>query len=144
MMVRLKSLLPYLLEYKLRITFALLCLVGAKMASVALPFILKDIVDQLDAETQFLTVPLMLLVAYGMVRFANTLFSGLRDTLFGRVTEGAMRQAGRNIFQHLHSLDLTFHLNRQTGGLSRDIERGINGISFLLRFMVFNILPTFF
>src|SRR5690606_35896329 len=87
--------------------------------------------------------PLGLLLAYGTVRFASVIFGEVRDTLFGRVTERAMRRIGLRVFEHLHSLDLDFHLNRRTGGLSRDIERGTNGISFLLRFMVFNIIPTF-
>ncbi len=140
----LKTLFPYLLEFRVRIALAVLCLVLAKLASVGLPFILKYIVDDLDAAgaSQLLTLPLGLLLAYGVVRFSNVLFGELRDTLFGRVTERAMRRVGLAVFQHLHALDLDFHLNRRTGGLSRDIERGTNGISFLLRFMVFNILPT--
>ncbi len=141
----LKSLIPYLLEFKLRVGFALLCLVGAKLASVGLPFILKHIVDNLETAGDIAAVvamPLGLLVAYGVVRFANVLFGELRDTIFGRVTERAMRRIGLKVFRHLHSLDLDFHLNRHTGGLSRDIERGTNGISFLMRFMVFNIGPT--
>ncbi|MDX1458570.1 MAG: ABC transporter ATP-binding protein/permease [Marinobacter sp.] len=140
----LKTLFPYLLEFRARIALAVACLVLAKLASVGLPFILKYIVDDLDAQgtSQLLTLPLGLLLAYGVVRFSNVLFGELRDTLFGRVTERAMRRVGLTVFRHLHALDLDFHLNRRTGGLSRDIERGTNGISFLLRFMVFNILPT--
>jgi ATP-binding cassette subfamily B protein len=147
----LKDLVPYLFEFKSRIGLALLCLVAAKLASVGLPFILKHIVDGLDGRTgdgsideqQLLVLPLALLVAYGLVRFSNVLFGELRDTLFGRVTERAMRRIGYQVFSHLHSLDLDFHLNRRTGGLSRDIERGVTGISFLMRFMIFNIIPTF-
>ena len=140
----LSTLFPYLLEFRARIALAVACLVLAKLASVGLPFILKYIVDDLDAQggSQLLTLPLGLLLAYGAVRFSNVLFGELRDTLFGRVTERAMRRVGLRVFRHLHALDLDFHLNRRTGGLSRDIERGVNGISFLLRFMVFNILPT--
>ena len=141
----LKSLVPYLLEYKIRIALALLCLVGAKVASVGLPFLLKHIVDALDGKNAFdsiILLPLGLLIAYGVVRLANVLFGEIRDTLFGRVTERAMRRIGLDVFRHLHNLELDFHLNRQTGGLSRDIDRGTNGISFLLRFMVFNIIPT--
>lgn len=139
----LKSLIPYLLEYKRRIALALVCLIAAKVASVALPFLLKHIVDglSLDVETA-IALPLGLLLAYGAVRFANVLFGELRDTIFGRVTERAMRRIGLKVFQHLHHLDLEFHLNRNTGGLSRDVERGVSGISFLMRFMVFNIGPT--
>ncbi|TDF41861.1 ABC transporter ATP-binding protein/permease [Alteromonadaceae bacterium M269] len=139
------QLIPYLSEFKGRVFFAILCLVGAKVASVGLPFILKHIVDDLNLETpteQLVAVPIALVVAYGIVRFANVLFGEIRDTLFGRVTERAMRRIGLKVFQHLHSLDLSFHLNRQTGGLSRDIERGTTGISFLLRFLIFNIGPT--
>jgi ABC-type transport system involved in Fe-S cluster assembly fused permease/ATPase subunit len=144
----LKQLIPFMTEFKGRIGLALLCLVGAKLASVGLPFILKHIVDQLngDATDQLqalVIVPVALLVAYGAVRFANVLFGELRDTIFGRVTERAMRRIGHKVFQHLHSLDLAYHLNRRTGGVSRDIERGVNGISFLMRFMIFNIVPTF-
>lgn len=138
----LRELVPYLIEFKGRIFLAMLCLVGAKIASVGLPFILKDIVDSLNSPS-VLIVPLALLIAYGVIRFANVLFGELRDTLFGRVTERAMRRIGHKVFQHLHSLDLAYHLNRRTGGVSRDIERGVNGISFLMRFMVFNIVPTF-
>ncbi len=139
------SLVPYLLEHKGRIALALLCLVGAKVASVGLPFILKYIVDDLDKADELATliaVPLALLIAYGAVRFSSVLFGELRDTIFGRVTERSMRRIGLKVFRHLHSLDLDFHLNRRTGGLARDIERGTTGISFLLRFMVFNIVPT--
>ncbi|MEM8593389.1 MAG: ABC transporter transmembrane domain-containing protein, partial [Pseudomonadota bacterium] len=142
----LKDLLPYLLEFRVRIVVALLCLVAAKLASVGLPFILKHIVDDLDTDALaqgVLIVPIFLLLAYGLVRFSNVLFGQLRDMLFGRVTERAMRRIGYKVFTHLHSLDLAFHLNRRTGGLSRDIERGVSGVSFLMRFMVFNIVPTF-
>ncbi|WP_019600890.1 ABCB family ABC transporter ATP-binding protein/permease [Teredinibacter turnerae] len=138
------TLIPYLLEFRARILVALLCLVGAKLASVGMPFILKHIVDHMDDKgaTEILTVPLGLLVAYGVVRFSNVIFGELRDSLFGRVTERAMRRVGLKVFKHLHAMDLDFHLNRRTGGLSRDIERGVSGISFLMRFMVFNIGPT--
>ncbi|MBQ0796799.1 ABC transporter ATP-binding protein/permease [Zhongshania sp.] len=141
----LRELIPYLMAFRSRIGIALLCLIAAKVASVGLPFILKHIVDQLDKDGQaaILILPLALLLAYGVLRFANVLFGELRDTIFGRVTERAMRQVGLTVFKHLHALDLEFHLNRRTGGLSRDIERGTNGINFLLRFMVFNIVPTF-
>lgn len=146
----LRDLLPYLSAYRGRIALAVGCLIAAKLASVGLPFILKDIVDLLNAKSDtpsshnvIVIVPLALLIGYGLVRFSNVLFGELRDTLFGRVTEGAMRRIGHAVFQHLHALDLAYHLERRTGGLSRDIERGVNGISFLMRFMVFNIVPTF-
>ena len=141
-----KLILPYLFEFKNRIAFAMLCLILTKVASVYLPFILKDIVDTLDANVpdnlQVAIVPLGLVAAYGMTRLAIVVFAEIRDTLFGRVTERAIRRIGLKVFRHLHALDLDFHLNRQTGGLSRDIERGTSGISFLMRFMVFNIVPT--
>jgi len=142
-----KLILPYLFEYKKRIAFAMLCLIMTKIASVYLPFILKDIVDTLDAnssdkESALVIVPLGLVAAYGMVRLSIVVFAEVRDTLFGRVTERAIRRIGLKVFRHLHSLDLDFHLNRQTGGLSRDIDRGTTGINFLMRFMVFNIVPT--
>ncbi|MGB5854807.1 MAG: ABC transporter ATP-binding protein/permease [Oceanisphaera sp.] len=146
----LRTLLPYLLEYRGRIVLALGCLVAAKVASVGLPFILKYIVDAMDhgiandSGSNVLVLPLGLLLAYGVVRLANVLLGEIRDALFGRVTERAMRRIGLSVFNHLHRLELGFHLNRNTGGLSRDIERGVSGISFLLRFMVFNIVPTLF
>lgn len=140
-----KQIIPYLLEYKGRVISALLFLIFAKVASVGLPFILKNIVDNLDSnvlqQTAIIT-PIALVFAYGMVRFANVLFGEIRDTLFGRVTERAIRRIGLTVFNHIHTLDLEFHLDRQTGGLSRDIERGTSGINFLMRFMVFNIIPT--
>lgn len=143
-----KLILPYLFEFKKRIAFAFFCLILTKIASVYLPFILKDIVDTLDAKTpdtlQPMVVPLGLVLAYGAVRLSIVVFAEIRDTLFGRVTERAIRRIGLKVFRHLHQLDLDFHLNRQTGGLSRDIDRGTSGISFLMRFMVFNIVPTLF
>ena len=139
-----KLLLPYLFEFKARIFFALACLVLTKVASVYLPFILKDIVDILDKQqdNRIYIVPFALVGAYGLVRLTIVLFAEIRDTLFGRVTERAIRRIGLKVFQHLHKLDLDFHLNRQTGGLSRDIDLGTTGINFLMRFMIFNIIPT--
>lgn len=142
-----KLILPYLFEYKNRIAVAMFCLILTKIASVYLPFILKDIVDTLDAnssneQSALIIVPLGLVAAYGLVRLSIVVFAEIRDTLFGRVTERAIRRIGLKVFRHLHSLDLDFHLNRQTGGLSRDIDRGTTGINFLMRFMVFNIVPT--
>ena len=135
---------PYLMEYRSRVLLALGCLIFAKVASVMGPFILKYIVDALQSDTsKLIAVPLALVLAYGFARFANVLFGELRDTIFGRVTERAMRKIGLEIFRHLHNLDLEYHLNRRTGGLSRDIERGTTGISFLMRFFIFNIVPTF-
>ena len=142
-----QQLWPYLLEFKQRVALAMLCLVAAKVASIGLPFVLKNTVDQLNTtatQNELLIVPFGLVAAYGLLRLSNVLFGEIRDTLFGRVTERAMRRLGLRVFEHLHALDLDFHLNRQTGGLSRDMERGTSGISFLMRFLVFNIVPTLF
>lgn len=142
-----KQIWPYLSEFKHRVFLALLCLVLAKVASVGMPFVLKQVVDSLDAQmnasSALIIVPIALIAAYGLIRLGNVLLGEIRDTLFGRVTERAMRRIGLTVFKHLHALDLTFHLSRRTGGLSRDIERGTSGISFLMRFLVFNIVPTF-
>jgi len=139
------TLWPYLKDFPGRVALAMGCLVLAKVAGVVLPLILKYIVDRLERPGEaFVIVPLALLAAYGALRFANVLLGELRDVVFGRVAERAMRRAALNVFRHLHALDLEFHLSRRTGGLSRDIERGTAGISFLLRFMLFNILPTLF
>ena len=140
----LSQLVPYLFEFKQRVGLAILCLVAAKLASIGLPYVLKYTVDSLngDLTTLAVAVPISLIVAYGVLRLLNVLLGEVRDTLFGRVTERAMRRVGLKVFKHLHNLDLGFHLNRRTGGLSRDIERGTSGISFLMRFMVFNIVPT--
>ncbi|MFT5594771.1 MAG: ABC-type transport system involved in Fe-S cluster assembly fused permease/ATPase subunit [Oceanicoccus sp.] len=142
-----KQIFPYLTEFKRRVFLALMCLVFAKLASVGMPFVLKKVVDDLDTQMDgaaaLMIVPIALILAYGLIRLCNVLLGEIRDTLFGRVTERAMRRIGLTVFQHLHALDLSFHLSRRTGGLSRDIERGTNGISFLMRFLVFNIVPTF-
>ena len=141
----LSQLFPYLAPYPKRIFFALVCLVIAKIANITLPFVLKHIIDDLDQQNvsaQLLSIPLGLLIAYGAVRLSSVVIAEVRDTIFGRVTEKAMHAISLKIFKHLHTLDLDFHLDRKTGGLSRDIERGTTGIGFLLRFMVFNIVPT--
>lgn len=140
----LKGLIPYLLEFKWRVAGAMLFLVLAKLATVAIPMVLKYIVDDLDAGRQIAAVPLALIIAYGALRFASSFMGELRDAVFARVTERAMRRVGLSVFRHLHRMELDFHLSRQTGGLSRDIDRGTSGISFLLRFMLFNIVPTLF
>jgi len=139
------TLLPYLKDFPGRVALAMGCLIAAKIAGVILPLVLKHIVDALQPGAEpIIVVPLALLAAYGALRFGNVLLGELRDVVFGRVAERAMRRAALGVFEHLHTLDLDFHLSRRTGGLSRDIERGIAGISFLLRFMLFNILPTLF
>ena len=139
----LRTLWPYLTEFPARVVVSMLMLIAAKGAGVILPLMLKKLVDGLDvARGNPAIVPLALLLGYGAMRFANVIFGELRDVVFGRVAERAMRRSSLNVFRHLHSLDLEFHLTRRTGGLSRDIERGVAGISFLLRFMLFNIIPT--
>jgi ABC-type transport system involved in Fe-S cluster assembly fused permease/ATPase subunit len=137
-----RSLLPYLWEFKGRVVLALALLVMAKLANVAVPLILKEIIDALDQPRALLTLPILLLVAYGALRLCSTLFGELRDAVFAKVTQRAIRRVAIQVFSHLHALSLRFHLQRQTGGVSRDIERGTRGISFLLNFMLFNILPT--
>lgn len=142
-----RHLIPYLTRSRGRVALALLCLIAAKGAVLVIPFLLKYLVDALDsADLQTLapTVLLGLVLAYGAARFSNVFFSELRDTIFGKVTERAMRLIGLQVFRHVHALDLDFHLDRRTGGLARDIERGTTGISFLMRFFVFNIAPTLF
>jgi len=137
---------PILGANRQRVGLAFLCLLAAKAGLLCIPFLLKALVDGLDtnADQLALQVVLLLVLAYGAARLSNTLFGELRDTLFGRVTEKAMHSIGLQTFRHVHSLDIDYHLDRRTGGLARDIERGTNGISFLLRFFIFNIAPTLF
>ncbi|SHI37139.1 ABCB family ABC transporter ATP-binding protein/permease [Pollutimonas bauzanensis] len=137
-----KSLLPYVWQFKWRVSAALACLVAAKAAGVILPLFLKDIVDKLSVPATLLALPLAALAGYGFARLAASVFGELRDALFARVTQGSIRRIAAQLFKHLFALSLRFHMQRQTGGLSRDIERGTKGIGFLLNFMVFNILPT--
>jgi ATP-binding cassette subfamily B protein len=138
---------PYLRDHRRRIALAMACLLLAKGAILVIPFIMKHLVDGLNLESGARlagSLALGLIAAYGIARLSSVLFAELRDTLFGRVTERAMRSLGLSVFRHVHQLDLGFHLERRTGGLARDIERGTSGVSFLLRFMVFNIVPTLF
>ena len=135
---------PILSKNRGRVGLAVLCLLGAKVALMYIPFLLKALVDGLDTDPNQLAIQaiLILVLAYGAARLTTTLFGEIRDTLFGRVTEKAMHEISLSTFKHVHSLDLDYHLNRRTGGLARDIERGTDGISFLLRFFIFNIAPT--
>jgi ABC-type transport system involved in Fe-S cluster assembly fused permease/ATPase subunit len=135
-------LLPYLLEYKWRVGIALAFLVVAKLANVAVPLIMKQVVDGLDPRLQALAVPVALLAIYGALRFSATLFAELRDVVFVRVAQRAIRRVALGVFRHLHSLSLRFHLERQTGGMTRDIERGTRGISTLLSYLLFSIIPV--
>ncbi len=137
-----RTLLPYLWEFRGRVAIAMTFLISAKFANVAVPLLLKEIVDSLSKPTAMLVLPAMLLLGYGVLRFASTLFGELRDAVFAKVTQRAIRRVASKVFCHLHELSLRFHLERQTGGVSRDIERGTNGIRLLLNFMLFNIIPT--
>lgn len=138
-----RTLLPYLWEYRTRVMWAMGCLVLAKVATVSIPLMLKGIVDNLDAaRNPLLVLPVAFLIGYGAMRLANAAFSELRDAIFAKVTQRAIRRVALQVFRHLHNLALKFHLERQTGGVSRDIERGTRGISFLLTFMLFNVIPT--
>src|ERR671915_1113606 len=136
------ALVPYLWEYKWRVVIALSFLVVAKLANVGVPLVMKEVVDGLDAASAIVAVPVALLATYGLLRFSTTLFQELRDVVFVRVAQRAMRRVALNVFRHLHSLSLRFHLERQTGGMTRDIERGTNGISTLLSYLLFSILPV--
>jgi len=142
----LKTLLPYLWTYKWRVMLALGFLIGAKLANVGVPLILKQLVDRMTISPQhpqaLLVLPVALLVAYGALRLATTLFTELREFVFAKVTQRAVRTIALKVFRHLHSLSLRFHLNRQTGGMTRDIERGTRGVSSLVSYTLFSILPT--
>jgi len=142
----LKTLLPYLWVYKWRVIAAMLALVGAKMANVGVPVVLKHLVDDMTISPNdpraVLVLPVVMLVAYGALRLSTTVFTELREFLFARVTQRAVRTIALKVFRHLHSLSLRFHLNRQTGGMTRDIERGTRGVGSLISYTLFNILPT--
>jgi ATP-binding cassette subfamily B protein len=135
-------LFPYLWEFRGRVLLALALLVGAKLASVAVPLVLKEIIDALDRPRPELVLPLALILGYGVLRFASTTFSDLRDVIFAKVTQRAMRRISMAVFKHLHALSLRFHLERQTGGITRDIERGARAMSSLVGYLLFRITPT--
>ncbi|CAN4271990.1 ATM1 ABC-type transport system involved in Fe-S cluster assembly, permease and ATPase components [Methylophilaceae bacterium] len=140
-----KNLWPYLMAYKARIIFTLLCLVVAKAANLGVPIMLKKIVDAMSINTTsqaLLVVPVSLITAYGLLRLSASLFAELRELIFSKVTENAVRQVGLQVFNHLHALSLRFHLTRQTGGMTRDIERGTRGIQSLISFSLYSIIPT--
>lgn len=144
LIVLLKTLWPYLMIHKARVIIAMALLVSSKGVAFLIPWTLKHIVDAFDGGSpeQLLMIPLGFVLLYGGLRFGSVFLGELRDAVFSRVTESAMRKVGLEVFAHLHQLELDFHLSRQTGGISRDIDRGTNGINFMMRFMVFNILPT--
>ncbi len=139
-----KSLMPYLWAWKWRVIFALTCLITAKLANVSVPLIFKDIIDSftLPREQSMLMVPLGLLATYGVLRFSTGLFTELREIIFARVTQRAQRTIALQVFEHMHALSLRFHLERQTGGLTRDIERGTRAVGSLISYTIYSILPT--
>jgi len=134
---------PFVWDYRGRVMIALLSLVFSKLAMVGVPFILKDIVDNLDVKSDaILILPLALLLAYGALRLVSSLFNELRDAVFARVRYHAMRSVSKRVLKHLHSLSLRYHLERKTGGVSRDLDRGAGSLSSILNYLVFNIIPT--
>lgn len=141
-----RDLLPYLLEYKFRVAIALTCLVAAKVTNLGIPILMKELIDELNIKVgspqALLVVPAGLILAYGLLRVSASLFTELRESLFARVTQNAVRKVALQVFEHLHSLALSFHLARQTGGVSRDIERGTRGIQSLISYSLYSILPT--
>ena len=141
-----RDLLPYLLAYRYRVVLAISCLLAAKFANLGIPILLKTLIDDLDAPQSvskaLLVVPLGLILGYGLLRFSASLFTELRELLFSRVTQHAVRQIALEVFQHLHALSLRFHLSRQTGGVSRDIERGTRAIQSLVSYSLYSIVPT--
>ncbi|WP_126457217.1 ABCB family ABC transporter ATP-binding protein/permease [Sulfuriflexus mobilis] len=138
-----RALLPYLWDYRGRVLLALLALILAKGANVAVPLALKGIVDVLDQpEGQQLVLPVVLLLTYGLLRLSSSLFNEVRDAVFARVRHGAMSKVACNVLGHMHNLSLRFHLDRKTGAISRDIDRGTRAVSSLLNYLVFSILPT--
>jgi ABC-type transport system involved in Fe-S cluster assembly fused permease/ATPase subunit len=138
----LQLLFPYLWQYRGRMLLAISCLVGAKLANVGVPLVFKEMIDGMSPNQQLLALPVGLLLLYGALRFSTSLFTELREIFFARVTQQAVRRIALEVFRHLHALSLRFHLERQTGGVSRDIERGTRSISALISYTLYSILPT--
>ena len=142
----LRRLFPYLWQYKWRVFAALAFMVGAKVANVGVPVLLKNLVDRMTLKpgdpAVLLVVPVALLVAYGLLRFSTSLFTELRELVFAKATEGASRSISLEVFRHLHALSLRFHLERQTGGMTRDIERGTQAVHSLISYSLYSIVPT--
>lgn len=136
---------PYLWQFKGRVVLALSFLVAAKLANISVPLVMKNIVDSLDksqaAALAPIVVPVALLAAYGLLRLSSTMFGELRDIVFVKVTQRAMRNIALRVFRHLHALSLRFHLDRHTGGVTRDIERGTRGVSTIMSYMLFSVIP---
>ncbi|MCP1172333.1 ABCB family ABC transporter ATP-binding protein/permease [Ralstonia chuxiongensis] len=141
-----KSLLPYLLAYKWRVALALSFLIAAKVANLGVPVVMKRLIDSMNVSPSdpraLLVVPVGVIIGYGLLRLSTSLFSELREILFAKVTESSVRTLALQVFRHLHALSLRFHLERQTGGMSRDIERGTRGIQSLISYSLYSILPT--
>jgi ATP-binding cassette, subfamily B, heavy metal transporter len=139
------NLLPYLMAFKGRVALALSCLIAAKIANLGVPILLKSLIDEMSIPSgaTVLVVPIALIIAYGALRLSASLFTELRELLFSRVTESAVRTVALQVFEHLHALSLRFHLSRQTGGMTRDIERGTRGIQSLISYSLYSIFPTF-
>ena len=142
----LARLLPYLWDYRWRVGVALVFLVGAKAANVGVPLLLKRLVDALSIKPgdpqALLVVPVGLVVAYGLLRLSTTLFTELRELTFSKATQGTARTISLQVFRHLHALSLRFHLERQTGGMTRDIERGTRAVQSLISYSLYSIFPT--
>ena len=151
----LRRLFPYLWNYKWRVMAALAFMIGAKVANVGVPLLLKQLVDSMspnggrnpiagtpDIVQAILVVPVALVVAYGLLRLTTSLFAELRELIFAKATEGAARSISLEVFRHLHALSLRFHLERQTGGMTRDIERGTRGVHSLISYSLYSIIPT--
>ena len=138
-----RTLLPYLLAYRLRIAVALSAMLLAKVANVGVPVVLKEIVDGLaNPAGAVMALPVALIAGYGLMRLSSTLLTELREVVFARVTQGAVRDISLKVFEHLHNLSMRFHLERQTGGLTRDIERGSRGVGTLVNFTLYSMVPT--
>ncbi|MDQ0027825.1 ATP-binding cassette subfamily B protein [Variovorax paradoxus] len=145
-MEALRRLLPYLWQYKWRTLAALTFMIAAKVANVGVPVLLKVLIDAVTPQPdvkQVLVVPFALLIAYGMLRLSTTLFAELRELVFAKAAEGTARRISLDVFNHLHSLSLRFHLDRQTGGMTRDIDRGTRSVQALVSMLLYNIVPTF-
>ncbi len=142
----LSRLLPYLWQYKWRVVIALTLMVAAKLANVSVPLLLKELVDAMSLKPgdpqAVLVVPVALLVGYGALRLLTSAFTELRELVFAKATQGASRSIALQTFEHLHALSLRFHLARQTGGMTRDIERGVRGIESLISYSLYSIIPT--
>ena len=142
-----KTLLPYLSVYPWRVLLALTCLIFAKVANIGIPVVLKHLIDDLalpaDDPKRYLVFPLAMVLAYGLLRLSASIFTELREFIFSKVTQNAIRKVAIEVFDHLHALSLRFHLGRKTGGVSRDIDRGSRGIQTLISYSLFSIIPTF-